>query len=87
MNPAFVNEIDRIQEDMAKMEGLLETLAIGACHGARAECIGNSLEVLKEYLGNRADRLDFVGQPFRGCADGAFQENAAGREAYAGKKE
>lgn len=57
---ALIKEIDAIQTDMVMMEGMLYALAIGAYNGTRPECIGNSLEILKEYLADRSERLDGV---------------------------
>lgn len=57
---ALMKEIDAIQTDMVMMESMLDALAIGASNGTRPECIGNSLEILKEYLADRSERLDGV---------------------------
>lgn len=62
---ALMKEIDAIQTDMVCMEGMLEALAVSAYHAARAEHIGNSLEILRDYLGKRAEKLDMLGNPFR----------------------
>ena len=48
---ALMKEIDAIQSDMVCMEGMLEALAKGAYTGTRVEYIGNSLEILRDYLG------------------------------------
>lgn len=61
---ALMKEIDAIQADMVCMEGMLEALAKGAYAGTRVEHIGNSLEILRDYLGQRADRLDMLRAPF-----------------------
>ncbi len=60
---ALMKEIDTIQSDMACMEGMLEALAKGAYTGMRVEYIGNSLEILRDYLGQRAERLDMLYSP------------------------
>ncbi len=57
---ALVNEIDAVQLDMICMEGMLSALAAGAYNGERAEHIGNSLEILREYLGQRSEQLDQI---------------------------
>ena len=62
---SLMKEIDAIQRDMVCMEGMLAALADGAYHGAKPEHIGNSLEVLGDYLGQRAERLDMIGSPLR----------------------
>lgn len=59
----LIKEISAIQADMICMEGMLEALVKGAYAGARVEYIGNSLEILKDYLGQRADQLDMVSFP------------------------
>jgi len=61
---ALMKEIGAIQADMVCMEGMLEALAKGAYNGTRVEHIGNSLEILKDYLGQRAERLDMLCSPF-----------------------
>lgn len=60
MDNAILKEIGAIQTDMVRIEGMLEALAAGAYGGTRTEYIGNSLEILVEYLGHRADRLDML---------------------------
>ncbi len=61
---ALMKEIGSIQADMVCMEGMLEALAKGAYTGMRVEHIGNSLEILRDYLGQRAERLDMLCSPF-----------------------
>ncbi len=58
MDCTLMKEINAIQADMVCMEGMLEALVKGAYTGTRAEYIGNALEILVEYLGRRADKLD-----------------------------
>lgn len=55
-----MKEIDAIQADMVCMEGMLEALVKSAYAGMRVEYIGNSLEILRDYLGQRAERLDIL---------------------------
>lgn len=57
---ALMKEIEAIQADMVCME----VLAKGVYTGARVEYIGNSLEILRDYLGQRAERLDMLCSPF-----------------------
>lgn len=47
-----------LQAEMVCMEGMIEALIKGAYNGTKLEYIGNSLEVLRDYLGRRADKLD-----------------------------
>ncbi|MEH2960091.1 hypothetical protein [Candidatus Merdisoma sp. JLR.KK006] len=57
---ALIKEIDAIQTDMVMMESMLDALTISAYNETRSECIGNSLEILKEYLADRSERLEGV---------------------------
>lgn len=58
MDGILARELAAVQADMVSMEGMIEALIKGAYNGARPEYIGNSLEILREYLGERAERLD-----------------------------
>lgn len=60
----LMKEIDVIQTDMVRMEGMLKALADSSYSGVRVEYIGNSLEILKDYLGQRVERLDMLCSPF-----------------------
>lgn len=62
---SLMKEIDAIQRDMVCMEGMLAALAESAYHGAKAEHLGNSLEILGDYLGQRAEQLDMIDVHFR----------------------
>lgn len=78
MDNTLMKEIDAIQIDMTCMEGMLEALIKGAYAGTRVEYIGNSLEILKDYLGQRVERLDKVCSPYLerlGEADAATRES------------
>jgi hypothetical protein len=57
---SLMEEIDAVQADLARMEGMLSALAAGAYHEAKPEQLGNSLEILGEYLGQRAERLAMI---------------------------
>lgn len=61
---ALMKEIGVIQADMVCMEGMLEALAKGAYTGTRVEYIGNSLEILRDYLGQRSEQLDMLCSSF-----------------------
>ena len=65
MANALIKEIERIQADICVIEGMVGAVLENAYGGTRTEYIGNSLEVLKEYIGKRADELDALGTPFR----------------------
>lgn len=70
MDATLVKELSAIQADMVSMEGMIEALIRGAYNGAKTEHIGNSLEILKEYIGLRAERLDMlIQEPAEGGED------------------
>lgn len=70
MDAALVKELSAIQADMVSMEGMIEALIRGAYNGTRTEHIGNSLEILREYMGQRAERLDMlIQEPAEGGGD------------------
>lgn len=77
MDNAILKEIGAIQTDMVRMEGMLAALEEGAYSGTRTEYIGNSLEILREYLGQRADRLDLLRPSFPAMHRG--RDDAIGR--------
>lgn len=77
MGNAILKEIGEIQTDMVRIEGMLEALAAGAYSGIRTEYIGNSLEILREYLEQRVDRLDLLRLPFPAMHRG--RDDAIGR--------
>lgn len=58
MDGALMKELASLQADMVVMEGMIEALIKGAYNGTRIEYIGNSLEILRDYLGQRSDKLD-----------------------------
>ncbi len=62
---SLMEEIDAVQADLARMEGMLSALAAGAYHEAKPEQLGNSLEILGDYLRQRAERLDMLDVHFR----------------------
>lgn len=59
MSP-LMEEIDAVQTDMILMENMLDALIAGAYNEIRPESIGNSLEILKEYLAVRSGRLETI---------------------------
>lgn len=70
MDAALLKELSAIQADMVSMEGMIEALTRGAYNGTRTEHIGNSLEILREYMGQRAERLDMlIQEPAEGGGD------------------
>ena len=58
MDGVLMKELAAIQNEMVAMEGMMEALIKSAYNGTRVEYIGNSLEILKDYLEQRSDRLD-----------------------------
>ena len=70
MDGTLVKELSAIQADMVSMEGMIEALIRGAYNGTKTEHIGNSLEILKEYIALRAEKLDMLMQePAEGGED------------------
>lgn len=63
---AFIlrKEMEAVQMDLVRMEGLLHVLVAGAYHETRAEYIGNSLEILNDYLGQSVERLGMAASSF-----------------------
>ena len=53
-----MEELAALQADMVSMEGMLEAMIKGAYSGVKVEHIGNSMEILRDYLGQRAEKLD-----------------------------
>ena len=60
-------EMETVQMDLVRMEGLLHVLTAGAYHETRAEYIGNSLEILNDYLGQSVERLGMAASSFLAC--------------------
>lgn len=58
MDIGLMKELAVIQGDMIAMEGMLEALVRGVYNGTKIEHIGNCLEILREYVGQRAEKLD-----------------------------
>lgn len=58
MDDTLMKELAVMQADMIIMEGMLEAMIRSAYNGTRIEHIGNSLEILREYIGHRAEKLD-----------------------------
>lgn len=70
MDAVLVKELSAVQADMVSMEGMIEALIRGAYNGTRTEHIGNSLEILREYMGQRAEKLDMlIQEPVEGGGD------------------
>lgn len=61
MTPQTLKELQNIQADLVVLEGMIKVLIRNAYSGKESPVlIGNSLEVLAEFLGTRADRLDSI---------------------------
>ena len=70
MDGILVKELSAIQADMVSMEGMIEALIRGCINGTKTEHIGNSLEILREYIGQRAEKLDMlIKEPAEGGED------------------
>ena len=61
MTPQTLKELQNIQADLVVLEGMIKVLISSAYSGKEPPVlIGNSLEVLAEFLENRADKLDSI---------------------------
>lgn len=70
MDGTLVKELSAIQADIVNMEGMIEALIRGAYSGTKTEYIGNLLEILREYIGRRAEKLDMlIQEPAEGGGD------------------
>ncbi len=65
MADTLIKKIERIQADMCVIEGMVCAVIENAYKGTGTGYIGNSLEVLKEYIEKRTEELDLLGLPFR----------------------
>lgn len=54
------SEIKTIQADLVVLEGMIETLKDSAYRSTPSVLIGNSLEVMQEFLSARTDRMDML---------------------------
>jgi len=61
MNSTVKEEVQAVQCDLVILEGMIRVLIEGAYAGLNPELIGNALEIMEEFLGARADRLDRIG--------------------------
>lgn len=61
MPPQTLKELQELQADLVTLEGMVKVL-IGSAYSGKEPTvlIGNSLEVLAEFLGNRADKIDSI---------------------------
>ena len=60
MNAMLKAEIQRIQVDLVMLEGMMDVLNESAYSGMNPVLIGNSLEIMKEFLCARLDRMDNI---------------------------
>lgn len=58
MNTLLKNEIQTIQCDLVMLEGMIDVLTESAYAGINPVLIGNSLEIMKEFLKDREERLE-----------------------------
>ena len=58
MNTNAMKELKTLQADLVTLEGMIGVLKQSAYSDIQPVLIGNSLEVLGEYLSTRADWLD-----------------------------
>lgn len=60
MNAMLKTEIQKIQVDLVMLEGMIDVLKESAYSGMNPMLIGNSLEIMKEFLCARSDRMDNI---------------------------
>lgn len=60
MSTPIMQELQTLQADLVTMEGMVEVLRKSAYSGIQTALLGDSLEVLGEYLAIRAGRLDEI---------------------------
>ena len=60
MNAMLKDEIQKIQVDLVMLEGMIDALKESAYSGTNPTLIGNSLEIMKEFLCARSDRTDNI---------------------------
>ena len=65
MNAMLKAEIQKIQVDLVMLEGMIEALIESAYAGTNPTLIGNSLEIMKEFLGARSERMDDIAAGMR----------------------
>lgn len=58
MNSNAIKELEKLQADLVALEGMIGVLKQSAYSDIQPVLIGNSLEVLGEYLSTRVDWLD-----------------------------
>lgn len=56
----MIEELQKLQADLVILEGMIGMLKQSAYSGTKSVLLGNSLEVLEEFLGTRTDRLDGI---------------------------
>lgn len=60
MSASVMQELRTLQADLVTMEGMVGVLRKSAYSGIQAALLGDSLEVLGEYVAIRAGRLDEI---------------------------
>lgn len=56
----MIEELQALQADLVILEGMICVLKQSAYSGTQSVLLGNSLEVLEEFLDTRTDRLDGI---------------------------
>lgn len=56
----MMEELQALQADLVTLEGMIGVLKQSAYSGTKPVLLGNAMEVLEEFLGKRADRLDGI---------------------------
>ena len=60
MSTAIIHELQAIQADLMVLEGMLEMAKQSAYIDTNPVLIGNSLEVMGEFLAHRTERMDKI---------------------------
>ncbi len=60
MSTSTIHELQAIQSDLVVLEGMLEMAKQSAYRDTNPALIGNSLEVMVEFLARRTERMDKI---------------------------
>lgn len=60
MNGKMIQELQAIQADLVVLEGMIEMAKQSAYRETNPALIGNSLEIMSEFLSSRTERMDMI---------------------------
>ncbi len=60
MNGKVIQELQAIQADLVVLEGMIEMTKQSAYRETNPALIGNSLEIMSEFLSSRTERMDMI---------------------------